>query len=96
MDYINKIELKGIVGAIKKSENCIFAYLCVESIIKNTSIPVIKTEWVNLRIDPNLPNVDKIKSTEPLHIKGHISMSTYVDKYDNDVKILIVIVEEIL
>lgn len=96
MDYINKIELRGIVGAIKKSENSIFASLCVESIFKNTSIPVIKTEWFSLQIDSNLPNVDKIKSTEPLHIKGHISMLTYIDKYGNDVRMPRVIVEKIL
>lgn len=86
MEFINKIELQGLVGnattSIIQANNLTRFSLLVEETYKSTSGPiVIQSNWFNCTVwqDKKIKDFNKIKKGAIVHLKGRVKMQTYSD-----------------
>lgn len=89
MEYLNKIEIKGLINEIKITQVCntCVVRLSVEvrdyysnnggSIAKTTFIPVVAWE------SDNCPNLSKLQKGDNIHVQGRLEVESFLDQNGN-------------
>lgn len=86
MEFINKIELQGIVGNVTvntiQANNLARFSLLVEETYKSTDgTPVIQSSWFGCIAwqDKKIKDFNKIKKGATIHLNGRVRMQRYED-----------------
>lgn len=86
MEFINKIELQGIVGnvtvnTVQASNVARFSLLVEETYKSADGTPVIQSNWFNCVAwqNENIKDLSKIKKEAVVHLSGRVRMQTYFD-----------------
>ena len=86
MEFINKIELQGIVGNVTvntiQANNLARFSLLVEETYKSTNgTPVIQATWFNCAVwqDKKIKDFNKIKKGATIHLNGRVRNQAYTD-----------------
>lgn len=105
METINRIELKGIVGTVHKSDITGHGFasfsLKTERVVKpfDGGEPYVETEWHSCEAwDDKYTDNDltKIEKGEPLHITGRLRYQSYVNADGLDKVVPIILVKQIM
>lgn len=87
MDFINKVEIKGIVGSAKQS--LVGHYLsvrfsvCTENPIINDGNALIENTWFQC-VAIDVPNMEQIEKGKVVHVTGRFKMHGYIDSGGNE------------
>ncbi len=91
MEYINKIELRGIVGTatlnrVGDSQVCRFSIATDYSYKDRDGNPVVETTWFNVTAweGKDIQNLEAITRGAIVHIIGRLKCNRYVDANGND------------
>lgn len=86
MEFINKIELQGIVGnvvinTIQASNLARFSLLVEETYKSTDGTPVIQASWFSCIAwqDKKIKDFNKIKKGATIHLSGRVRMQRYED-----------------
>ena len=86
MEFINKIELAGVVGQIRRQNiydqtMANFSLVTEHSFTDHSGCAVIETTWFNVTAWKNksMPELDKIERGSQVHVVGRLRARRYVD-----------------
>ena len=101
MEMLNKVELQGFVGAVRKTEIgktsvVRFSVATDYSYVGRDGTPVVETTWHNCTAyaDTN-PDADILKRADNVRVKGRIRMQRYMDNNGIDRTIPEIYVQEL-
>ena len=101
MEMINKVELQGFVGAVRKTDIgktlvVRFSVATDYTYVSMDGTPIVETTWHNCTAfaDTN-PDAENIKRADSVRVKGRIRMQKYVDNNGNDRTIPDIYVQEL-
>lgn len=84
MEFINSIEIKGIVGQssvnrVGDTRNCRFSLVTETSYKAADGTPVVETTWFNVIVweGKDMPDLDRIRKGTVAHVKGRVRAFRY-------------------
>lgn len=82
MDFINKVEIKGIVGSVKQSlvghYMAVRFSVCTNHIYSKDSEGIIETTWFPCYA-VDIKNMEKVEKGKLVHVTGRLKSTRYVN-----------------
>lgn len=82
MEFINKVELQGVVGTVKEFEESIIFSLLIQRVITCGQNTVIESNWIQVNALKSKVQGDIVIGNF-VHVTGSICTKKYVDQNQN-------------
>lgn len=100
MEFINKIELAGIVGQVSESTYAPgvkrFSLMTQKSYYSEGGHAIVNHTWFQCVISENIKGYDKVKPNAEIHLNGEVKLYTYTTSAGEDRGSYEILVKELL
>ena len=101
MEFLNRIELKGLVGSVKvypvgDLKTVSFSVVTEYAYTDRESNPIVDCTWHScVAWTDKCPDAEKLKRSDIVHVKGRLRVRRYIGEYGHEVTSYEVMVQEL-